>query len=261
MLALHVDVRHIPSSLIQPSVNHRYIFKAVECNLYTWDLEGTKYTFHNIVPLIPFHIRMRTVLQSIKMHCKTTFSIDLSQQSHANLHLKLPILQCKKIFYNGHNMASYYQIFMHFSWKIFLPPIMLLPLVPRNSLWDRTSLPGLSLHFCLCPRSLRYDVSKEWPLMDSIKGRTLGSIRNDAKKKKHDCRSGPLFDDIEMNHVIINTLHLFLRISDILIENLTLLLRTYDAIQKEKTFSNGFGISSTPSPILEIVEHSVFFIG
>ena len=47
----------------------------------------------------------------------------------------------------------------------------------------------------------------------------------------------PLFDFIPLDHVIINTLHLFLRISDVLIE--LLITREY-AIDKKLTFDKGF---------------------
>ena len=43
-----------------------------------------------------------------------------------------------------------------------------------------------------------------------------------------------------MNHVVIDTLHLFLRISDVLIELLIKELRTQDAIQKREVFNGGF---------------------
>ena len=43
-----------------------------------------------------------------------------------------------------------------------------------------------------------------------------------------------------MHHVIIDTLHLFLRISDVLIDLLIRELRRSDSIEKMKTFSDGF---------------------
>ena len=88
--------------------------------------------------------------------------------------------------------------------------------------------------WCLCPKSLRHDTSKLWPLNDvSSKGsRTIESIKKDAIGKKNNCQNKPLFSCIEMDHVIIDTLHLFLRISDILIENLIMELRRADAIEK-----------------------------
>ena len=43
-----------------------------------------------------------------------------------------------------------------------------------------------------------------------------------------------------MDHVIIDTLHLFLRISDVLTDLLIRELRSSDAIEKKTTFSDGF---------------------
>jgi len=40
-----------------------------------------------------------------------------------------------------------------------------------------------------------------------------------------------------MDHVIIDTLHLFLRISDVQLENLILALKTADAIDKRVAFA------------------------
>ena len=53
-------------------------------------------------------------------------------------------------------------------------------------------------------------------------------------------KTNPLFDFIPIDHVIIDTLHLFLRISDNLMELLIRELRSKDAIDKVSTFSNGF---------------------
>ena len=56
-----------------------------------------------------------------------------------------------------------------------------------------------------------------------------------------------MFDFIPIDHVIIDTLHMFLRISDNLIELLIRELYRKDAIDKVSTFSNGFvkiGINS-----------------
>ena len=50
----------------------------------------------------------------------------------------------------------------------------------------------------------------------------------------------PLFDFIPLDHVIIDRLHLFLRISDVLIELLIRQLKCEDAIDKKLTFNTGF---------------------
>ena len=69
--------------------------------------------------------------------------------------------------------------------------------------------------WCLCPRVLGHDVSQEWPLNDKdIKvSRTIDSIKKDSISRKNNCPHVPLFELIPMDHVIIDTLHLYLRIS------------------------------------------------
>ena len=69
---------------------------------------------------------------------------------------------------------------------------------------------------------------------------TVEEIKEHAKKHKFNCKFPPLFDFIPMDHVVIENLHLFLRVSDVLIELLILELRTQDAINKNQTFANGF---------------------
>ena len=68
--------------------------------------------------------------------------------------------------------------------------------------------------------------------MPSKGSRTIASIENDAKGRKNNSQNKSLFSCTEMDHVIIHTLHLFLRVSDILIENLIIELRRADAIEK-----------------------------
>ena len=92
-----------------------------------------------------------------------------------------------------------------------------------------------------CPRVKRWDTSKKWSISDTQMGaRTVEEIKEHAKKHKFNCKFPPLSDFIPMDHVVIDTLHLFLRVSDVLIELLILELRTQDAINKNQTFANGF---------------------
>ena len=89
--------------------------------------------------------------------------------------------------------------------------------------------------WCHCPHLQRYDTSKSWPLLDSKVSRTIASIEENRKnKRKFNCQRSPLFGFIEMDHVIIDTLHLFLRISDVLIGNLIRNLQIKDAVEKRK---------------------------
>ena len=56
-------------------------------------------------------------------------------------------------------------------------------------------------------------------------------------------KHAPLFPTIPLDHVIIDTLHLFLRVCDNLINLLILRLRREDAIDKKKTFNDGLDLA------------------
>ena len=91
--------------------------------------------------------------------------------------------------------------------------------------------------WCKCPRQQRWDTSKKWSINDPTFGaRTIDKIGKFSIGKKFNCKARPLFDFIPMDHVIIDTLHLFLRISDVLIDLLIRELRRGDAIEKKKNF-------------------------
>ena len=72
------------------------------------------------------------------------------------------------------------------------------------------------------------------------RARNLEQIKQHAKSKQFNCKRPPCFPFIPLDHVVIDTLHLFLRISDNLIELLIRQLRTLDSIEKKMTFSDGF---------------------
>ena len=74
----------------------------------------------------------------------------------------------------------------------------------------------------------------------SLEARDLHKIGKHAKSKQYNCKTNLLFHFIPIDHVIIDTQHLFLRISDNLIKLLIRGLHRKDAIDKVSTFSNGF---------------------
>ena len=95
--------------------------------------------------------------------------------------------------------------------------------------------------WCKCPKQQRWDKSKKWSISDPTFGaRTIDEIARFSIGKKFSYKARPLFDFIPMDHVIIDKLHLFLRISDVLIDLLIRELRRSDAIEKKKTFSDSF---------------------
>ena len=92
--------------------------------------------------------------------------------------------------------------------------------------------------WCKCSTSARWDMSQEWSITDIAKGaRTIDEIAEFASMKYHkfNCSRKPLFPFIPIHRVIIDTLHLFLRICDVLINLLIRDLRTVDEINKTKS--------------------------
>ena len=92
--------------------------------------------------------------------------------------------------------------------------------------------------WCKCPKSQRYNTDLEWSITDPSKGaRTTQEIKeksmlSKSSKVRFSCCRAPLFPFIPMEQVVIDTLHLFLRISDILINLLIRDLRIKDGITK-----------------------------
>jgi len=78
----------------------------------------------------------------------------------------------------------------------------------------------------------------DWSLSDVSKGaRTIYEIKtrmNKPIKERFGCDNIPIFESIPIDHVVIDTLHLFLRIGDLLINLLILDLRRQDGIEKVK---------------------------
>ena len=78
----------------------------------------------------------------------------------------------------------------------------------------------------------------EWSITDTSKGaRTTKEIKEKALLSKRctvrfSCCRAPLFPFIPMERVVIDTLHLFLRISDVLINLLIRDIRIKDGISK-----------------------------
>lgn len=91
--------------------------------------------------------------------------------------------------------------------------------------------------WCKCPSHQRFDISKSWSLTDPEKGaRTISEIKEMASKKrrgsKYGCVEQPLFPSIPISHVVIDTLHLLLRISDVLMNLLLADLERHDELKK-----------------------------
>ena len=89
--------------------------------------------------------------------------------------------------------------------------------------------------WCKCPKGKRSDMALEWSITDSTKGaRSIEEIAEKAKlpkksKVRFNCCKPPIFSFIPLHRVVIDNLHLFLRISDVLIN---LLIRNHLMVWK-----------------------------
>ena len=96
--------------------------------------------------------------------------------------------------------------------------------------------------WCKCSKSQRANTALEWSVTDVSKGaRTVQEIKEKAmlskrSKVRYSCCRAPLFPFIPMEQVVIDTLHLFLRVSDVLIYLLIRDLRIKDGITKATDF-------------------------
>ena len=89
------------------------------------------------------------------------------------------------------------------------------------------------------PSNERRDTTKQWSVFDVNKGaRTVTEIEEYSKKPKArrmGCCKAPIF---KIDYVMIDTLHLYLRISDVLIDLLIQDLRKLDGITATSHFAN-----------------------
>ena len=99
--------------------------------------------------------------------------------------------------------------------------------------------------WCKCPSEDRFDVTKEWSVRDIDKGartineiQTLAKLPKSRKDKKYGCVRQPVFPYIPVDHIIPDTLHLFLRVTDVLINLLIRDLRRLDALKNSKSNLN-----------------------
>ena len=100
--------------------------------------------------------------------------------------------------------------------------------------------------WCKCPKDKKHDMTLKWSFWNSAHGARSIKETNDLSHRKgtleskFGCKNRPIFQAIPIDHAIIDTLHLFLRITDNLQTLLILALRVADAIEKKKVFNNGF---------------------
>lgn len=141
--------------------------------------------------------------------------------------LKDEMEKLKEITINGKNYKIEY--FLGGDWKFLA---MVCGLGPANQehdwIWSK------------CPWKDRWDTSKKWSIIHEVGARSLEQITQHTRRRQFNCKNPPLFLFISLDRVIIDTLHLFLRISDNLIKFFVRELRRQDAIDKKTAFPNGF---------------------
>ena len=90
--------------------------------------------------------------------------------------------------------------------------------------------------WCKCSNDERWDMRKSWSAFDPRKGaRTIAEIEaflKLPKTRRKGCHEKPIFHFIPIDHTIIDSLHLYLRITDLLINLLIQDLRRQDGILK-----------------------------
>ena len=98
--------------------------------------------------------------------------------------------------------------------------------------------------WCKCPTNLWFDPDKVWSVTNTSEGaRTIEDTLKlsqlpRSKKKQFTVSNAPLFPTIPLTNVVINNLHLFLWVSDVLLDLLITELKRQDSINKVKRFSS-----------------------
>ena len=87
--------------------------------------------------------------------------------------------------------------------------------------------------WCKYSKDLRWDMDKSWSIYDvSLGARTTTELQS---SKKYNSSRVPLFPFIPLDHVVIHTLHLFLRLSDLLINLLIQELQRKNGVNRSIT--------------------------
>ena len=91
--------------------------------------------------------------------------------------------------------------------------------------------------YCKCPSKEFHKSDIKWSMNDKTKGcRTVAEIEQCAllskKGKKNNCSHAPIFSSIQIDNIVVDTLHMFLRTTDALMNLLILELRRADEIAK-----------------------------
>ena len=95
--------------------------------------------------------------------------------------------------------------------------------------------------WCKCPKDDCSNVDVQWSITDTSLG-TCTIEENvglsQRRRKQFNVSRRLLFPTIPLSHVVIDNLHMFLRVSDVLLNQLLDRLKAEDAIDKARKFSN-----------------------
>ena len=97
--------------------------------------------------------------------------------------------------------------------------------------------------WCKCPALERYDSAQKWSIDDVRNGaRTIEENIENSRRKKYNVSKLPLFPMIPLIRVVVDNLHMFLRVADVLIDLLVFELRRLDSIDKAMKVKNLDGL-------------------
>ncbi len=82
------------------------------------------------------------------------------------------------------------------------------------------------------------NVGSGWSITDTAKGARTVEENAEKYQKQFNVSHPPLFPSIPLSNVVIDNLHMFLRVSDVLLTQLIDRLKAEDAIEKARKFSN-----------------------
>ena len=96
--------------------------------------------------------------------------------------------------------------------------------------------------WCKCSKEERANMDKTWSIRDTTHGartveESIELSRKPKSKKQYNVSHPPLFPTIPLHNVVIDNLHMFLRVSDVLLNLLLVDLKWADAIERLNKFS------------------------
>ena len=97
--------------------------------------------------------------------------------------------------------------------------------------------------WCKCPAIERYGITQKWSISNVEYGaRTMeeNTRISQSRGMKYNVSNSPLFRTIPLTHVVVDNLHMFLRVADTLIDMLLLELRRLDKIEKTTKIKKNF---------------------